>query len=438
MLKKFGFRILVTILAIFSLCIGFVVTSSSISSSSGIYISPDYLKISNEDRYDLVNIENTTIDSTGGNTGENNGPTKLLQIASNEVDSYNNDKALMGGTKYWDWWDTKTGKTINRPCGWGCLFVYYCADQAGLIGDGAQYSFGKEPYIGCSDSLNSMKQLGYSVYNYGDYTPVPGDIIYFSNDDYKTITHIGIVESVNSQGHIITLEGNTGPVRDKSISDGSSSISNRKDRTQYPYFTDSKLGIYGYCHIEYKSTAYTDPNFESFAFKYRNLSNEERRKALFGDANKTYFASAQEAAPYIVGVDINTWDIDSNGNKYTRTWTLYVNKMVADEVKAIMDTIYNDPEKFPIHNIGGARYSDNMRHSWGCAIDINWEENYYVNYKTGQQVGNFCWKNGSSPYCITPDNSVVKAFAKYGWGWGGQGWSTAIDVMHFSILSTGG
>lgn len=192
-----------------------------------------------------------------------------------------------------------------------------------------------------------------------------------------------------------------------------------------------------------KEVETVDPT-TSFAFRYRNMSTAERRLALFGDANKSYFTSAADAGSHIVPVTVQTWDINSFGAKYTRTWTLYVNVLVVDEVKGIFEYIYNDPEKFPIHALGGARYSDTMRHSWGCAIDINPVENYYIHYASGQQVGTCCWKNASSypnidsRYCITPDSSVVKAFAKYGWGWGGQGWTSAADYMHFSILASGG
>ncbi|NCB73565.1 MAG: hypothetical protein EOM51_02305 [Clostridia bacterium] len=181
-----------------------------------------------------------------------------------------------------------------------------------------------------------------------------------------------------------------------------------------------------------------DTSFTPFAIQYRTMTNAQRHEALFGDANKAYFSSGDNTGTHIVSVTVKTWDINSSGTKYTRTWSLQVNAVVAREVKAIFDYIYNDTEKFPIHALGGFRTSDTMRHSWGCAIDINPVENYYINYKTGQQVGSFCYKNGTSPYCIQPNGSVVKAFAMYGWGWGGQGWSTAADYMHFSILASGG
>ncbi|MGI5936653.1 MAG: S-layer homology domain-containing protein [Oscillospiraceae bacterium] len=178
-------------------------------------------------------------------------------------------------------------------------------------------------------------------------------------------------------------------------------------------------------------------DFVSFAFKYRNMSVEERRLALFGNANKTHFTSASDAAGYIVPVEIRTWWLNSDGSKTTKYRTVEVHKLVAEEVKLIFEEIYNDPERFPIKDIGGARYSDALRHSWGCAIDINPNENYYLQYATGYRVGNL-WEPGVNPYSITPNGSVVRAFAKYGWGWGGQGWSSGVDYMHFSILASGG
>jgi hypothetical protein len=179
-----------------------------------------------------------------------------------------------------------------------------------------------------------------------------------------------------------------------------------------------------------------DPNFTSFAIQYRSMSVEQRRVALFGNANKTYFTSASDASGYIVDVTIPIWRLQ-NGVKVASTATIQVHKLVAEEVKLIFQEIFDDPEQFPIKSIGGARYSDALRHAWGCAIDINPEENYYLQYSTGYQVG-YYWKPYVDPYSITPDGSVVRAFAKYGWGWGGQGWSSGVDYMHFSILSSGG
>ncbi len=178
-------------------------------------------------------------------------------------------------------------------------------------------------------------------------------------------------------------------------------------------------------------------DFESFAFRYRNMSVEERRIALFGSANKTYFTSFADAGNYIVKITVPIWYI-SNGQKLAGSADLYVHRLVAEEVQLIFQDIFNDPERFPINSVHCARFSDNLRHSWGCAIDINPVENYYMHYASGQKTGSYCYKDSDSPYCIRPDGSVVRAFAKYGWGWGGQGWSSGVDYMHFSILSSGG
>lgn len=177
--------------------------------------------------------------------------------------------------------------------------------------------------------------------------------------------------------------------------------------------------------------------------------NAEACTILFGSSSKTYFTGNESnLSDYIVTIQVRTWDINSSGAKYTRTWNLQVNKAVADEVKAIFEEIYNDPEQFPIHALGGARYSDTLRHAWGCAIDINPVENFYCYTTTTPYTavtGTTCFKYSDSPYCITPDSSVVRAFAKYGWGWGGgtasnnySGWSTTADYMHFSVLASGG
>ena len=142
-------------------------------------------------------------------------------------------------------------------------------------------------------------------------------------------------------------------------------------------------------------------------------------------------------------ITIPTWRIGQNGQKVSATETLTVHKLVKDEIALIFQEIYNDPERFPIKagNIGGARFSDTLRHSWGCAIDINPNENYYCQVVNGQAraLTGSHWSPGTDPYSITPGGSVVRAFAKYGWGWGGQGWSGGYyDYMHFSILPTGG
>ena len=191
-------------------------------------------------------------------------------------------------------------------------------------------------------------------------------------------------------------------------------------------------------------------------------ASAELRQILFGDANKSGFRSANEAAAYMETVTIPIWKMDKGGNKYADETTVVVNKAVAADVKAIFQQIFDDPEQFPIQSVGGARYSDTMRHSWGCAIDINptYNAECRANYNTNTvsfTSGFYGWwplgtsqsifsgqVSAPSAYSIKADGSVVKAFSDYGWGWGGQGYSVRsdntqkFDYMHFSVMQSGG
>ena len=196
-----------------------------------------------------------------------------------------------------------------------------------------------------------------------------------------------------------------------------------------------QIGTAGVTKVEYSG------DFVPFATRYKTMTDAERRTALFGDPNKTYFASAQEAAPYMTDVTVPAWKVDKTGNKYASTITLTVHYLVAEEVGLIFQEIFNDPERFPLASWGGARFTDKLRHAWGCAIDLNADQNCYCN-TSGGYTKILCgsgWWPYSNQYSFTPECSVVRAFAKYGWGWGGQGYSGGyFDYMHFSILSSGG
>lgn len=224
-----------------------------------------------------------------------------------------------------------------------------------------------------------------------------------------------------------------------------------------------------------ETSNYLDPSL-SFANWLRqghidawgNLDAEARTR-LFGNPNKTYFTSASDAADYMTTVSVPVWTMDKAGTKTASATSITVHKLVAEEVKSIFQMIFDDPEQFPIYggwSAGGARYTDTMRHSWGCAIDIN---AYYncectINWNTmsNQVTCGYGWwplrhdnaafagsMTGQSAYSIgaSPDEygySVVSAFKTYGWGWGGQGYSLKsngnqkFDFMHFSVLPSGG
>lgn len=196
-------------------------------------------------------------------------------------------------------------------------------------------------------------------------------------------------------------------------------------------------------------TEFQDENYTPFALMVREKNlvnaygtpNTELRQMLFGNGNKTYFTSSSDAAAYMETVTVNVWKINSAGQKYASTADITVHKLVAEDVRRIFQEIFEDPEQFPIQSVGGARFTDTLRHSWGCAIDINPTQNCYCYYSNGVLVpitGSF-WSPGYDPYSISPTGSVVRIFEKYGWGWGGQGYSSGKhDYMHFSIMKSGG
>ncbi|MCD8067142.1 MAG: S-layer homology domain-containing protein [Oscillospiraceae bacterium] len=237
-------------------------------------------------------------------------------------------------------------------------------------------------------------------------------------------------------------------------------------RYLYDYNVNEDDGLAEYATRPVASTTISAPEgFVSFAQQYQTMTDAERRLALFGNSNKTYFTSSADAAGYMETVTVPIWIIDRNtGLKTSSSTSITVHRLVADEVQYIFQDIYNDPEQFPIYggwSLGGARYTDSLRHSWGCAIDVN---AYYncectTNWNTGTTnvtCGYGWWPTdtawtsfagtmtSSSPYSISSGSSVVEAFARYGWGWGGQGYSLhsdgsqKFDFMHFSILPSGG
>lgn len=169
-------------------------------------------------------------------------------------------------------------------------------------------------------------------------------------------------------------------------------------------------------------------------------SKAEFNQAVFGDANVTWHPSYEDAQARWTDVTVNVWRLRSDGSKYADTMTMTVNKGVAEEVKGIFQMIFEGEEKFPISYVCTVRKNTSdtrSEHMWGVAIDINPVQNYYCYKASGQAIVGDYWKPYEDPYSVTPDGDVVKAFAAYGWGWGGDGrWSRTQDYMHFSITGT--
>lgn len=169
-----------------------------------------------------------------------------------------------------------------------------------------------------------------------------------------------------------------------------------------------------------------------------NLTIAEKEQRVFPGGK--YFESEAEAKPHMVEVTVPVWKMRSSGEKYTSTMSLYINSALADDVLNIFAEIYNSPERFPIKDVGGYYWRNTSggrlsHHSYGLCIDINANENYYVEPDGTPIVGKY-WKPYEDPYSMPEDGIVVKTFAKYGFLWGGNCWSDkyAKDYMHFTYL----
>lgn len=150
------------------------------------------------------------------------------------------------------------------------------------------------------------------------------------------------------------------------------------------------------------------------------------------------YATQAETTPHIVSVKVPVWKLKSDGTKYASTATVQVHEKLQHIIWAVFNEIYNDPEQFPIADLGGYSWrgdTSNSEHKWGLAVDINSNANPQI-WDGVVRVGT-AWNPGVDPYSITPEGSVVRIFAKYGFTWGGDAWGEwNRDYMHFSYLGT--
>ena len=176
---------------------------------------------------------------------------------------------------------------------------------------------------------------------------------------------------------------------------------------------------------------------------YAGETYEEKCIRIYGkvvDNYKTYYDSEasnyESALDHLVSVPIRVWDFadGSRTTKVTRTCYIQVHENLAETFQAIFEEIYNGPEQFPIHSVGGYYTSFDSEHHPGLAVDINPNENCEC-YNDGTVTTGEYWKPGEDPYSIPRDGDVVRAFKKYGFGWGGE-WRSKKDYMHFSYFAT--
>lgn len=192
-------------------------------------------------------------------------------------------------------------------------------------------------------------------------------------------------------------------------------------------------GVSASCGVYVSRGPLADEN-ESYNDKCMRIFGKvvsEPRKFYYHDGAHDYDAASRD----MVGVTVLTWDFDANGEKITKSRTVYVHKNIAETIAAIFNEIYHGEEQFPIHYLGGFSHGGTSEHTIGTAVDINPNENYYCDPNGNAIVGSY-WKPGEDPYSILPDGDVVRAFAKYGFTQGIYWRSGYKDYMHFSYFGT--
>lgn len=134
--------------------------------------------------------------STG--TISNNSTGKILDIATGEL---GNGEFNSSHHKY----EVDNGAMrLGDEQPWCAAFVSWCANQAG-------YDTTNFPrFINCNKGLQQFKEAGATIHYEadGNYTPQPGDIIFFSWSGTSSLDHVGIVKSAD-ENHVYTIEGNT-------------------------------------------------------------------------------------------------------------------------------------------------------------------------------------------------------------------------------------
>jgi hypothetical protein len=155
-------------------------------------------------------------------------------------------------------------------------------------------------------------------------------------------------------------------------------------------------------------------------------------------------------------ITMTHWGFD----KQVHTGRLIVNESAAEDLVSVFHKLYDqhypikrmepvdkykgddyrsiDADNTSAFNCRPATGSSNWsQHAYGLALDLNPLENPWVNAdgtNAHRNADKYVKRPLHKPGVINANDHVVKAFAKIGWGWGGD-WSGAKDYQHFS--STG-
>jgi hypothetical protein len=135
---------------------------------------------------------------------------------------------------------------------------------------------------------------------------------------------------------------------------------------------------------------------------------------------------------------------------------MITNAAVAEQLVGVFRTLYE--AKFPIEEMRVTTLEDQRapptgdtddtssfecrpvtlgdswsEHAYGLAVDIGPFHNPYVrgDLVAPERASAYADRSWVRPGMIVPGDVVTQAFARIGWGWGGQ-WHSLKDYMHFS------
>ncbi|MET0016442.1 CHAP domain-containing protein [Oscillibacter sp.] len=126
------------------------------------------------------------------------GEEKLLSVARIELGT----KELPAGSNRVKYNAAYYGREVSGDSyPWCCVFLWWCFQEAGL----GRLFYDGERTASCGALANWAKQIGRFATK--DYQI--GDLV-FLRFSGTAIQHIGVVEQINADGSLITIEGNTG------------------------------------------------------------------------------------------------------------------------------------------------------------------------------------------------------------------------------------
>ena len=138
----------------------------------------------------------------------------IVSMAQQEL-AYYTANNLSGGSRYWDIVGQAEHNSMfyyDHSAPWDVAFINACAYQCGFIDTGGWYGGEEWPYSVAAlytKLVSGGHATGHSRAD--NYMPVPGDLILFgSSVGCPDPIHIGIVEYVDMDGKVHTIEGNSG------------------------------------------------------------------------------------------------------------------------------------------------------------------------------------------------------------------------------------